>query len=156
VDAEILDVDVTAQTGIEEQIPAGMMIVVVNEDPIAVPIPIATVIEVVRSHDPVGIVEQYDAAGARVETAGNEGPADVFVAAVGIGMARADSIVLGIPVGMRVVGIVPAAMFAIVVMVAVVGVLVPSFVLSIVMVVIAILRWSSGCEGGRQCHEKEY
>jgi hypothetical protein len=47
VRAEILDVDGASETGIEEQVPAGVMIVVIHIHAVAFPLPIAAAIQVV-------------------------------------------------------------------------------------------------------------
>jgi hypothetical protein len=44
VEAGIFDVDVAAQAGVEEQIPAWMVIVVVDIDAVAVPFPISAAV----------------------------------------------------------------------------------------------------------------
>src|SRR2546429_6175134 len=66
VHAGILDVDVTSEASVEEQVPARVMIVVVDIDAVVVPFPIAAAIEVDRSDHPVRIVVEHDAAGAGI------------------------------------------------------------------------------------------
>jgi hypothetical protein len=70
VRAEVFDVDVPAQAGVEEQIPARVMVIVVDVNLIMVPLPIATAVEVVGGHDPIGIIVEGHAARAIVDVAG--------------------------------------------------------------------------------------
>src|SRR6266571_4561271 len=136
VHAKIFDVDVAAQAGVEEQIPAGMVIVVVNVDAIAIPLPIAAVIEIVGRDDPGGIVVKNDTPGAIVNAASDKDFAYVAVPAVRIGAAGADASFVVIPVAvMRIVGIIPALVLAVVVAVVAIFVLVPVLVLAIVVAV---------------------
>jgi hypothetical protein len=143
--AEIFDVDVAAEAGVEEQIPAGMMIVVVNVYPIAFPLPIAAAVQVVGGHDPVRIVVEDDAAGAVINTAGNKFCSYVIVAAIRISAAGSDAVVIVIPVRMRVVLIIPAPVIAVVVTIAaVVAVFVPVFALvpafiAVVLVIVPLI-----------------
>lgn len=51
--AKVFNVDVAAEAGVEEQIPARMMVVVVDVDLIAVPLPIAAAVDIVRSDDSI-------------------------------------------------------------------------------------------------------
>jgi hypothetical protein len=57
--AGILDVHVASQAGIEEQVPPGVMIVVVHVHAVALPFPIAAAIEVVGSNHPIRIIEEH-------------------------------------------------------------------------------------------------
>ena len=139
--AEIFDVDVAPEAGVEEQIPPGVMVVVVDIDLIAVPSPIAAAVEIVRSYDPIGIVVQEDVPSAVVNATRDENLSYVLVAAVGICAARADAIVIGIPfaIVIAVAMLVPAFVFAIVVAIAfIVTVFVPTFMLSVVMPIVTI------------------
>jgi len=87
VHAEIFDVGVAAKAGVEEQIPARMMVVVVDVNLIVVPLPIAATVKIVGSHDPVGVVIQKDVASAVIEAARNEDFSHMGVAAMGIRVA---------------------------------------------------------------------
>jgi len=60
-------VDVAAQAGIEEQVPAWMVIVVVDVDLVAIPLPTAAAVEIVRGNDPVGAVIEHDIARAVID-----------------------------------------------------------------------------------------
>ena len=79
--------DIGAETGVEEQIPTGVMIVIVDIDLVAVPIPTVAKAHIVRSDDPVGTVVENDAARMNVEGMRDEGGPNVVVMAVGISMA---------------------------------------------------------------------
>ena len=92
--AEVFDVDVAAEAGVEEQVPARMMVVVVDVDLVAVPLPMAATVEIVGSHDPVRIVIQKEVASAVIKAARDEDFSHVLVAAVRIGAARADAFVV--------------------------------------------------------------
>jgi len=162
VRAEIFDVDVAPKAGVEEQIPPGVMVVVVDIDLIAVPSPIAAAVEIVRSYDPIGIVIQEDVPSAVVNATRDENLSYVLVAAVGICAARADAIVIGIPfaIVIAVAMLVPALVLAIVVAIAfIVTVFVPTFMLSVVMpivtiaAVVAILRRRGQRQNACQRHE---
>ena len=48
--AEVLNVYVAAQASVEEQVLAGVMVVVVDVDLVAVPLPIAAVIDLIRGN----------------------------------------------------------------------------------------------------------
>src|SRR6266513_2376162 len=141
VHAGILDVDVASEASVEEQVPAGVMIVVVDIDAVAVPFPIAAAIEVVRGNHPVRIVIEHDAPSPEIHPPGDEFTSHVFVAAVRIRPPGPDTVVVGIPVRMRVVRIVPA--FVLPVVVAVVP----------VTMVIAILIWCGHRQRSGQSQE---
>lgn len=159
--AEIFDVDVAAQTRVEQQIPAGVMVVVIDIDLIVIPLPIAAAVKIVRSHDPIGIVVQKDVPSAVIETARDKDFPHVVVAAIGIGAAGADAFMVGIPIAvMRIVRIVPTLVFSVVVIAAViVTVFVPALMLAVVMTfvfiaaVVTILRRGGQRERACQCHE---
>lgn len=140
--AGILDVDVAAQSGVEEQIPAWVMVVVVDVNLIAVPVPIPAAIQVVRSHDPIGIIVENHAARVEVLAASDEDFLHMLVAAVGIRVTGLDAGVFGVPMlVMRIVGIIPAFVFAVVVAITFVAlVLFLALVLAIVVAIIAVLR----------------
>src|SRR6266513_2222504 len=144
VHAGILDVDVASEASVEEQVPAGMMIVVVDIDAVAVPFPIAAAIEVVRGNHPVRIVIEHDAPSPEIHPPGDEFTSHVFVAAVRIRPPGPDTVVVGIPVRMMV----PAFVISVVMPIAaIVSVFVIAFVLPVVVavvpvtMVIAILIW---------------
>lgn len=94
VHAEVFDVDIAAEAGVEEQIPARVMVVVVNVDLIAVPLPVAAAVEIVRSHNPIRVVVEGYAAGVEVNAARDENLSHVIVAAVGIRVTGLDAGVL--------------------------------------------------------------
>jgi hypothetical protein len=133
---------VASETGIEEQVPAGVMIVVVYIDAVAVPFPIAAAIEVVGGNHPVRIVIEHDAPSPEIHSPGDEFTSHVLVAAVRIKPPGPDTVVVGIPVRVRVVRIVPAFVISVVMAFAVVAaifVLVPSLMLPVVVVVVMAL-----------------
>ena len=150
--AEVFDVDVAAKACIEHQIPTRMMIVVVDVDAIAVPLPIAASVEVVRRDHPSRVVIKNYVACAVVNAAGDKNFSHVLVAPIGIGVTGTDAVVIGVPVTvMRIVRIIPAFVFAVVVIAAViVAVLVPTFVLAIVLTVVAVLTGRRNSEDSRQ------
>src|SRR5690242_13946186 len=105
VRAEVFDVDVAAQTGVEQQIPAGMMVIVINIDLVAVPLPVTAAVEIVGSHHPIGIVVQKDVASAVIKAARDIHLSHVLITAVRISATGPDAVVVGIPaLVMRVVG----------------------------------------------------
>ena len=139
---------VASEPGIEEQVPAGVMIVVVYIDAVAVPFPIAATIEVVGGDHPVRIVIEHDAPSPEIHSPGDEFTSHVLVAAVRIRPPGPDTVVVGIPVRVRVVRIVPAFVISVVMPIAtIVSVFVIAFVLPVVVavvpvtMVIAILIW---------------
>jgi len=93
MDSREFDVNVGAEPGVEEQVPAGIMIVGIDEDLIAAPIPIAATRSVVGSDHPVGVVRENKATSANVEPVGDEFRADVIVTAIGIEVAGTEMIV---------------------------------------------------------------
>src|SRR5438105_1522650 len=137
--AEIFDVDVAPEPSIEQQVPARVMIVVVDIHAVAVPCPIAAAVQVVVGDHPIRIVIEHHAACPVIDAPGNEYFSHVFVASSRIGAAWLEAVVVGIPIGVGVVWIVPALVFAIVVPVVVtIFVLVAAFMLPIVVAVVAI------------------
>src|SRR5437660_4688266 len=160
VHAGILDVDVASAARVEEQVPARVMIVVVDIDAVVVPFPIAAVIEVDRGDHPIRIVVEHDAAGPEIHSPRDEFTSHVFVAAVRIRPPRPDTVVVGIPVRVRVVRIVPAFVISVVMPIAtVVSVFVIAFVLPVVVavvpvtMVIAILIWCGDRQRSSQSQE---
>src|SRR5260370_22382409 len=111
---------VASETGIEEQVPAVVMIVVVHVHAVAVPFPIAAAIEVVGGNHPVRIVIEHDAPSPEIHSPGDEFTSHVFVAAVRIRPPGPDTVVVGIPVRVWVVRIVPAFVISVVMAVALV------------------------------------
>src|SRR6266446_2745828 len=91
------DVDVAAQSGVEEQIPARMMVVVVDIDLIAIPLPVAATVEVVRGNYPVRAIVKDDIARAVVDRARDEDLLHMLVMAMRIVAAGRDAIVLIVP-----------------------------------------------------------
>ena len=85
--AQVFDVEVAARAGVEEQIPARMMVIVVDINLMVIPLPIATTVEIVRGHDQIGIIVEGHAARAIVDATGYEDLSHMFVAALGIGAA---------------------------------------------------------------------
>src|SRR5207302_8459626 len=140
VQAEIFDVDVASESGIEEQIPAGVVIVVVDVYAIAVPFPIAAAIEVVGGYYPVRIVVKDHATRAVVDPPRDEHLLDALIMTVRISAPWPDAVVLGIPASMGVVRIVPALVLAVVVPVVVAAnfTFLLTFVLAVVVPVIAV------------------
>ena len=96
--AEVFDVDVAAQPGIEKQIPAGVVVIVVDVDAVTLPLPFTATVQIVGGHDPVGIVAQKDVASPEVHTACDENFAHVTIAAVRIRAAGTDAIMVVIPI----------------------------------------------------------
>ena len=145
--AEIFYVDVPSEAGVEKQVPAGMMIVVVDVDAVAVPFPIAAAIEVVRGNHPIRVVIEHDAARPVIDAPGDKLRSHMIVAAVWIGPPRADALVFGIPVGVRITLIVPSPVVSVVMPVAIIAaifVFVLAFVLSVVVMIVTVLRRCSG------------
>jgi len=67
--AEELDVNGAAEARIEEYVPAGMVVIVIDGDAVAIPFPVAAARDVVGRDDPVGLVVENDVARARIEAA---------------------------------------------------------------------------------------
>jgi beta-lactamase class A len=69
VDAEIFDVDVAAETGVEQPIPARVRVVIADLHRIAFPLPIAATVKIVPGHDPIGVVVEKDVASPVINAA---------------------------------------------------------------------------------------
>lgn len=146
--------DVAAQAGIEEQIPAWMMVVVVDVDLVAIPLPIAAAVEIVGSHDPVGAIVENHVAGTVVDRAGDEHFFNVLVVAPRVVPVGDDAVMLVIPVAIILAGFLlfPAFVLAVVMAVVIAFVLFPAFVLSIVVMLVAVAMLVAILGGGGQCH----
>ena len=158
--AEIFHVHVAPQARVEEQVPAGVMIVVVDVYAIAVPFPIATTIEVVGGYHPVRIVVQHHAPRPVIDPPCHKLRSHVIVAAIRIRPARSNAIVVGIPVAVvDVVRVIPALVFPIVVAIIAILVFLLTFVLAIVMPVIAVAAVVAiplrCCDRERSCESHE-
>lgn len=137
---EVLDVHSPSQARVEKQVPAGMVIVIVDVDAILFPFPIAAAVQVVGSNYPIGIVVENDAARPVIDSPRDKNFFDVPVAPVGIGMSGPDTIAIGVPIAvMRIVRIVPTLMFPIVVTIVTVFVFFLAFLLPLVAMVVAAL-----------------
>ena len=154
--AEILDVDVASESRIEQQIPAGVVIVVVDVYAVAVPCPIAAAIEVVGGHHPVRIVVQHHAPRPVIDSPRDKLRFHVFVAAMRVRPARPHAVVFGIPVAVvGVLRVIPALVFSIVVpIIAAIFVFLLTFVLAIVVPVIAVPLGCCDRERSCQSHEQ--
>src|SRR6266446_8717470 len=159
--AEILDVDVAAQASVEEQVPPGVMIVVVDIHAIAFPFPIAAAIQVIGGNHPIRIVVEHHATRTEIHPPRNKICSHVLVSAIRIGAPRPDAVVLGIPVRMGVALIVPAPVIsvvmpvaAIVAMFVVAWVLVLIVLLATITVVVALLPRCGDSQGSCQGHEQ--
>src|SRR5262249_35602296 len=147
--AVILHVDVAAQAGIEQYIPAGMMIVVVHVDFVAVPSPVAAARDIVVGDHPGGAVIQDHVARAVVDSYRHILLTNGGIPAVRIAASRFDASALGVPVAIvGIVGIIPAFVLAVIVAI-VISIVVPVTMLFlapvftvVVAVVVAILRES--------------
>src|SRR3989454_8019253 len=122
-DAEVLDVNVTAEPRVEQQIPAGMVIVVVNINDITVPGPVAAPRYVVRSDHPRGAVVENHLARADVEPSTLPRVSDFHIAAARIRMARTKAVMIVVPIAV----LVPPLMF------------VPALVLPLVVALVIII-----------------
>lgn len=100
-----------------------MVVVIVDVDLIAVPLPVAAAVEIVRGNYPIGAVVENHIAGAVVDGARDEYFPDVLVVAARIVFAWNDAVVLVIPTAVVV------ARFL----------LFPAFVLTVVMPVVALV-----------------
>ena len=148
MDAEILDVHVASQAGVEQQVPAGVMIVVVNIHAIAIPFPIAAALQVVRRNNPVRIVVEHDATCPEIHPPSDEITSHMLVAAVGIRTSGPDTIAVGVPVRMWVVRIVPTFVFPVVVAIAVIAlVFILAFMLPVIVFIVSVLR---GCRNSQR------
>src|ERR1700732_1283073 len=91
------DVDGAAQPGVEEQVPARVVVVVVDVDLVAVPTPIAAVVEIIGGYHPVGAIVENHVARAVIDGARDEYFPDMLVVAARITAAGEDSIVIILP-----------------------------------------------------------
>ena len=134
-DAGEFYVDGAAEPCVEEQVPADVMVVIVDIDIVTIPIPIAAVGHVVGGDDPVRAVIEDDVAGANIVTAKCVVLLHVFIAAVWIVAARPDAIVIVVPVGVvGIVSIVPSVVSSVVVTVAV-----PATIIITAAIVVAVV-----------------
>ena len=117
-----------------------MMVVVVDVDLVAVPLPVAATIEIIRSDNPVGTVVEDDIARAVIDRARDEDLPDVLIVAARVLSPRDNAVVLMVPVA--IVGAVlvffPAPMLTVIVAIVAAVVLASPVVLSIVVMFIAI------------------
>src|SRR5262249_26779712 len=120
--AEEFDVNVAAEARIEEHIPAGMAVVVIDIDAVAIPFPVAAARNVVGRDNPIGLVVENDVPRARIEAADDNDVTNVRVTAARIVVAGANALAIVIPivVVVTVVMLVPAFVLAVVVAVAVI------------------------------------
>ena len=121
--------NVAAEARIEKQVPAGMAVVVIHIDAVAIPLPIAAARSVVGRNHPIGLVVENDVSRARVEAADDNDFTDVRITAV----------------------LVPTFVFAVVVVVALVIIVIAMLVPSLVFAVVIVLRTGPGRRG-----ESEY
>src|SRR6267143_3556959 len=130
------------------------MIVVVDIHPIAFPFPIATAIQVVGGHYPIGVVVEHDAARPVIDSPSDKDFSHMPVPPIRIGASGPDAVVIvvPIPVVVAVPVLVPALVFSVVVAIVIVApMLVPAFVLAVIVAVL------SGCRGRQtpgQGHEQ--
>src|SRR5882762_1235408 len=139
------------------------MIVVVHIHPIAFPFPMATAIQVVGGHYPIGIVVEHDTARPVIDAPGDKDFSHMPVPPIRIGASRPDAVVIvvPIPVVVAVPVLVPALVFSVVVAIVIVApMLVPAFVLAVIVAVVAVL---SGCperqtpgHGHKQCPSYDF
>src|SRR5215472_15459911 len=92
-DSRKFDVHGTSEPGVEEQIPARMVVVVVDVNFVSVPIPVAATWSVIVGYDPRGVVVKDDAAHAGFIGANDIDAAHMVVAAVGIAIAETNAVV---------------------------------------------------------------
>src|SRR6267143_6616435 len=114
---------VASETSIEEQVPAGVMIVVVHVHAVAVPFPIAAAIEVVGGNHPVRIVIEHDAPSPEIHSPGDEFTSHVSIAPVRIRPPWPDAVVIVVPIPV----VIAIRLF------------VPALVLSVVVAVVMVL-----------------
>jgi len=142
VHAGVFHVDVAAEASVEEQVPTGVMVVIVNVDLILIPSPIAAAIDVVGGHNPRGIVVEHDAPGPDIEPVNDVNISHMLITPVRISAAGANAVVVGIPITVLIANLLlfPTFVLAVVVPVAavVIPMLIPAFVFSVVLVVITI------------------
>jgi len=124
-------VNVAAEARIEEQVPAGMAVVVIHLDAVAIQLPIAAAMSVVGRNHPIGLVVENDMSRARVEAANDNDFTDVWITAV----------------------LVPTFVFAVVVVVALVIIVIAVLVPALVFAVVIVLRTGPGSRGEGE-HER--
>src|SRR5260370_16479078 len=66
--AEELDVNGAAEARVEQHVPAGMAVVVIDIDAVAIPFPVAAARNVVGRDDPIGLVVENNVPRARLES----------------------------------------------------------------------------------------
>src|SRR5260370_32262122 len=118
-----------------------MMVIVVDVNLVALPLPVAAAVEIIRGYHPVGIVVQHHAARAVIDSTSDEDTAYVLVAAEGIRAARTDAVVIIVPIAVVLADLVllPALMLAVVMAAFLTALpLVPSFVFSIIMMFLPV------------------
>jgi hypothetical protein len=152
-DAGEFYVDGAAEPCVEEQIPAGVVVVIVDVDIVTIPVPISTVRHIVGSDDPIRAVVEDDVAGTNIVTAKNVVLLHVFVAAVRIVAARPDAIVIIVPVGVvGIVRIAPAFVSSVVVAVAITVtiIIMAAIVVAVVLLPAAVLAMVIGRRSKRR------
>jgi hypothetical protein len=118
-----------------------VVVVVIHVDLVAVPLPIAATVEVVRSNYPVGAIVENDIARAVIDGARDEDFLNMFVMAMGIVAPGFHAVVLMVPAAIIGTGFLlfPALVFAVVVPLVVAAMLVPPIVLAIIVVLVAAM-----------------
>jgi len=143
-------VDVLAEPRIEQHIPSRMDVIVVHLNVVPVPTPVATVIDVVRSYDPCGMIIEYHPPSVVVHRNEYEFLSVTLETPIGIIAARFDAIVVIIPVAVLVavvvVMFVPAEMTAAVM----------AFVLFVPVVLVLPGRCKSKCPRQSQTQPNAY
>jgi hypothetical protein len=98
--AEKLNVDEAAQPRVEQQIPARMLIVVVNEYAVLSPAPVAAMRDIVRSYHPSGVIFQHDEPAVQINREGYIVVPDRDVTAMRVAAPFFNPLVVVIPVTM--------------------------------------------------------
>src|SRR5216683_2853242 len=128
-----------------------MMVVVVDVDLVAVPLPVAAAVEIVRRDDPIRAVVKNHIPRAVIDRARDKYFPDVLVVAAGIVFAGNDAVVLLIPAAIVVARFLLFPAFVLTVVMPVVAfVLFLALVPAIVVMVVAVLRRNGQGQGAGQ------
>src|SRR5262249_25083903 len=109
-DSPEFDVHGTSESRVEEQIPTRMIVIVVDVNFVATPIPVTATRNVIIGYDPCGVVVKDDTTHAGFIGANDIDPAHVVIATIGIAIAETNAVLVIVvvpPVVMGIMGIVP-------------------------------------------------
>src|SRR5689334_3484704 len=88
----------SAKARIEEHVPAGMVVVVIDVDAVTFPFPVTAARNIVWRHHPIGLVVENNVPRTRIEAADNYDVTSVRVTAARIVVAGANALAIVIPI----------------------------------------------------------